>query len=177
MSDDDLDLAAEFALGSLGGLRRAEAEKRLQTDAPFRHAVRAWESRLSALDDGEIVPPARVFDRIGRAIDAGEAVPGTATQFGDTAIWQADFLPGVDRRMLHCDAASGRQTFLLRMAPGSVVPGHSHAHDEECFVVEGAVRVGTLYMKAGDFHLAKAGGDHLPFVADQGALLMISSVY
>jgi quercetin dioxygenase-like cupin family protein len=177
MSVDDLDLSAQFALGWLGGLRRAEAEKRMQVDAAFRASVRLWENRLAALDTGELAPPPAAFDRVMQAVDIAEAVPDTATQFADSAVWIRDFLPGIDQRLLYMDPASGRQSFVLRMSPGSVLPEHGHAHDEECYVIEGRVQVGGRTMGIGDFHVAKAGGRHLPIIAETQALLLISSVY
>ena len=48
-------LAAEYVLGTLDAQAAREVERALDTDAPLREAVAAWEARLAPLTAGEIV--------------------------------------------------------------------------------------------------------------------------
>jgi anti-sigma-K factor RskA len=74
-SEDDIVLAAEFALGTLAADERAQAETRMAVDADFRRAVVAWEGQLGTLNQmvGSIEPRPEVWERIREAV--GHARP------------------------------------------------------------------------------------------------------
>lgn len=64
-------------------------------------------------------------------------------------------------------------SFLLRLAPGAVLPPHGHDLDEECIVLEGEVQFGDVRVQAGDFHLAPRGVPHGLMRSRKGALLYL----
>lgn len=85
--------------------------------------------------------------------------------------WQ-QFIAGLSFKPLRKDG--GTLTYLLRIAPGAVVPAHRHAADEECLVLEGDLHMeGALVLRAGDYHLARAGVLHAPIRSESGALLFL----
>ena len=84
--------------------------------------------------------------------------------------WET-FAPGATYKMLDDDGAM--QAFLLRLEPGTRLPGHDHPGDEICLVLEGEVRLGDVGVAAGDYHLAYAGSMHGDIVTTTGALLYI----
>jgi anti-sigma-K factor RskA len=67
-------LAAEHALGVLGGREREEADARMARDAAFAADVEAWRSRLAPLYDGlePIAPSDRVWLGIERQLPAND---------------------------------------------------------------------------------------------------------
>ena len=69
-SEDDIVLAAEFALGTLAADERAQAETRMAVDADFRRAVVGWEGQLGTLNQmvGSIEPRPEVWQRICEAV-------------------------------------------------------------------------------------------------------------
>jgi anti-sigma factor ChrR (cupin superfamily) len=83
--------------------------------------------------------------------------------------------PGVEVKVLRVDRERNDQTVLIRMQPGSVVVGHPHTQEEECFVLEGEIFVGDHRLSQGDMHVARPGVVHPPIHAPRGALLMIRS--
>lgn len=99
---------------------------------------------------------------------------GTHTIRSGAAHW-APFLEGIERKVLLPDDGSGIETALYRLAPGAVIPVHTHTHLEECWVVEGDVLVGEFPVYAGDMHIAYPGYEHAEILAPSGALLMIKS--
>jgi anti-sigma factor ChrR (cupin superfamily) len=104
------------------------------------------------------------------ADDAGLTyVPGAGEPFQSTGA------PGVDVRRLFVDHEERRVTLLVRMAAGSSYPAHEHASHEECYVLQGDLRVGDLHMHAGDFQRAEAGSVHGTQATDDGCVLMIVS--
>jgi anti-sigma-K factor RskA len=74
-SEDDIALAAEYALGTLGADERAQVETMMSIDKDFAEMVQAWEFRLGVLNQmvGSVEPRPEVWDRIRAA--AGLAGP------------------------------------------------------------------------------------------------------
>jgi anti-sigma-K factor RskA len=71
LSGDEL-LAAEYALGVLGGAERAAAQARMEREHAFAAFVAAWEARFApwAAELTEAPPPAQVWERIAASIPA-----------------------------------------------------------------------------------------------------------
>lgn len=173
--------AAEFVLGLLDETARNEVARAAASDAKLRAEIAWWEAKLAPLDASEDAerPGAGVFDRISARIEASSvkdvpSLPGTVTLRAGEGVWER-IARGVERRTLWDDPATGRHAFLVRVAPGGVVPAHPHAGDEECYVLEGDVAFGPLKLKAGDFHLAKRGMAHPAATSAGGAVFLISA--
>jgi quercetin dioxygenase-like cupin family protein len=82
------------------------------------------------------------------------------------------FLPGVSIKVLH--KHGDMMSYLLRMAPGSVIPAHRHPYEEECLVLEGSLHIGDLRLTAGGFLLVHEGVLHDELVAEQdGATIFL----
>ncbi len=92
----------------------------------------------------------------------------------DEGEWKP-FVPGIRIKTLRRDEVEGTQTSLWRIEPGAAVPPHPHTREEECLVLEGSVIHDGVEYFPGDFLLAPPGERHKPFVAPNGALLMIRS--
>ena len=105
---------------------------------------------------------------------AGEAPPGTFTLRAANMQW-LNAGHGVEVKVLRMDHERHDQTVLIRMQPGSVVVGHRHTQEEECFVLEGEVFIGKHCLRTGDMHVARPGVVHEPIRAPAGALLLIRS--
>lgn len=149
------------------------ADNTADNDDRLAPAVVEW---LTDAVSAPPLPPARkeaVWSRILQRIHApGPA--GTLTVRASEGEWIA-CLPGVDVRILYVDEAQNTQTALWRMQPGSVLPAHAHAVNEECLVLEGAIRSGDFVVRQGDYHLGFAGQPHPDIHSDGGALLLIRS--
>ena len=112
---------------------------------------------------------ARLLTRV-----AAEAPPGTRTIRAEQARWHP-ITKHIDIKILHRDPARNEQIALLRCRPGALLPSHSHTMDEECFVLEGEIRIGQHIIRQGDLHIASAGCRHADLVSEQGALLLLRS--
>lgn len=95
--------------------------------------------------------------------------PASGTDFEPTGI------EGIEVRRLSADPRRDRVTMLVRMAAGTRYPAHRHGGPEECFVLQGDIRVGDLHMRAGDFQRAEHGSVHGVQSTDEGCLLLIVS--
>lgn len=106
----------------------------------------------------------RVLDRIAQAEGAQVAVPP------ETGTWRP-FVPGVKIKVLH--DSGGIMSYLLRMEPGSALPNHRHAHDEECVVVEGSVQMGDVTMGPGGYLMERKDTLHPPLTTVDGATIYL----
>lgn len=79
--------------------------------------------------------------------------------------------PGVKLKLLYRDKTT--QTFLLDIAPNTIVPSHDHPSNEECFVMRGEAFVGDVHLRAGDYHFAHQGSRHTGLRSEIGALFLI----
>jgi predicted ChrR family anti-sigma factor len=89
--------------------------------------------------------------------------------------WEPTGVAGVEVRRLFVDRTNDRVTMLVRMMAGSSYPGHRHGGAEECYVLQGDLRVGDLHMRAGDYQRAKGGSRHPVQTTEGGCLLLITS--
>lgn len=113
---------------------------------------------------------ARVRSRVLQRI-AAETTPQHTTIAVEEASWRP-FLPGIDRKVLY--VTGDTMSYLLRFAPGAVLPAHHHPADEECIVVDGELRIGPdLVLRPGGFHMAHAGALHESSTSDAGCVIYL----
>ncbi len=89
--------------------------------------------------------------------------------------WAPTGLAGVDVKQLFANSAKDEVTMLMRMTPGATFPAHRHAGPEQCYVLEGEVRIGDLVLRAGDYGCAPADTIHPVTTSPLGCLLLIIS--
>ncbi len=168
------DLAAQFVAGSMTPCELADWESTLlDTDSPQCNALAGFESALLeiARSIAPVEPPAEI--RVG-LLGAIAPPEGFVFRFADDASFRPTPIPGVSFRLLHRDKDRDVITCLLRLAPGSRLPAHSHRGAEECIVLEGSVLVGHTRMRAGDYQRAEADSEHVEQWTDTGALVYLS---
>lgn len=172
LSDKDLAIALH-ALGADDAEAREALRVKAETDPSLYHRIAAWEIDLAelALSAETAEPPDDLFSKIEARLDADEpAMTSTVRREGGRWLNTA---PGVWRKVLNHDPTSGRKTLLLRCEPGAVIPAHEHGADEELMMLDGEVRLGDLILRAGDFHLARQGSQHVPAISDAGCLILV----
>jgi len=74
---DDGPLAAEYVMGLLDAEARADAERRIASDADFARLVETWRARFSQLDDTaeEVTPAGDLWQRIESSLSKEAPVP------------------------------------------------------------------------------------------------------
>ena len=89
--------------------------------------------------------------------------------------WQETAIPGIAIRSLHVDQERDLVTMLVRMQARTAYPRHRHAGDEQCYVLEGDLRVDdNTVLHAGDFQLAPADSVHGVQSTEGGCTLLIT---
>ncbi|MEA2238935.1 MAG: hypothetical protein QOC81_3659 [Thermoanaerobaculia bacterium] len=123
-----------------------------------------------ALSIAPVDPPSALRGRIlGAARDTPQ---NTHTVRANEGRWLR-LVPGVSMKELFVDTERGTATVLMTLAPGSHVAGHDHIGPEDSFVISGSCRIGSTYLKKGDFHHADGGTHHGEIVSDEGCELLL----
>jgi len=139
-------------------------------DADIVRALDHAQRPADAASDADAALAARVRSRLMGRI-AAEATPGHVTIAADQPSWRT-FLPGIDCKVLH--TSGDTMSYLLRFAPGAVLPAHHHPVDEECVVLQGELRIGAnLTVAQGGFHMARAGLPHDAITSDAGCVIYL----
>jgi hypothetical protein len=144
--------AGEYAIGVLDSETREALARAADSDKALSDEIAWWQAKLAPLSmSKDERPAAGTLDRIMSRIEVADvaevpALPGTVTLRAQDGAWEKrdDLGRGVERKMLWSDAASGREAFLIRLAPGGTVNWHPHPADEECYVIEGDLSFGPL---------------------------------
>ncbi|MCE2781165.1 cupin domain-containing protein [Limnohabitans sp.] len=89
----------------------------------------------------------------------------------DELPWLATRFPGIHIKVLMEDAATGLQTVLTRMAPGSTLTDHEHVELEQSWVLEGSLVDHEGEVTAGNYVWRPAGSRHSAS-APHGALVL-----
>jgi anti-sigma factor ChrR (cupin superfamily) len=111
----------------------------------------------------------RVRARVMKAI-AAESVAHREVVPAGWHAWRP-FLPGIERQVLH--ESGGIMCYLLKFAPGAVLPAHRHPVDEECVVLEGSVKIGSLELAAGSFKKVRSTMLDADTSSDGGAVIYL----
>jgi anti-sigma-K factor RskA len=89
LTEDDIALAGEFALGLLDEAQTAQANARCTADAEFAAEVEAWRERLlPMLADVSAKPPAYAWDKISSAIGPANALLAPANDNAALRFWK-----------------------------------------------------------------------------------------
>ena len=89
----------------------------------------------------------------------------------DALPWEKTRFPGVEIKILMQDRETGMMTSLTRLAPGAVLPDHTHVGIEQSYVLEGALVDGQGTCTAGNFVWRPAGSRHMAS-APEGCLVL-----
>ncbi len=117
---------------------------------------------------------ARLQARIMARLDAEQRAQasGWVTVRASDGPWQ-QLAPKIEKKVLQINEENATETYLLRVEPGAKAPPHRHTSDEICIMLDGEVRYGDFYLRAGDYHFAPKDSIHGEAHSEKGALLFI----
>ncbi|MCM8614170.1 cupin domain-containing protein [Accumulibacter sp.] len=98
------------------------------------------------------------------------AGPATRTVHAADDDWQT-IADGVEEKILW--RAGDVVSRFYRLAAGSRLPAHGHAHEEEWMLLAGDAYFGDILVRAGEFHLAPAGSTHGELSSEHGAVAFV----
>jgi putative transcriptional regulator len=168
---------AAFAVGGLDAARRVVVATHLTTCPACRRAASSFEHVGGVmLDGGEPVPmDSGALQRALAAIasdtrpdvksPAKESdLPSTLSPYAVGA-WRW-IGPGIYFRPVDVAPEKGARLFMLKAAPGTVLPQHKHTGAEWTCLLQGAFRHEGGFYRPGDFDEADEEIEHSPVVAD-----------
>jgi hypothetical protein len=114
-------------------------------------------------------PAARpeLWDRIEAAVDAAESSGPPALVVRREEGWR-QYTRDVQIKRLWDD-----NTYLLRCAPGGVLPPHKHPRFEHCVILEGDMIVSGETYRSGDYHGVPAHVAHQEITSRTGLLMLV----
>ncbi len=120
---------------------------------------------MEALGDGE-----ETESSIPAAYNTPAWMPTALSEFMDRADiklkWRA-VGPGVQHAPINT-SKSGERIYLLRAAPGTKMPIHSHSGEEWTLILQGGYHVGETGYERGDLHCEDEACEHQPIIDDDG---------
>jgi anti-sigma factor ChrR (cupin superfamily) len=140
-----------------------------QQDFPLDPDIAAMLTGAQLPCDVDAAALRRVRSRLMKSIAADSIRHHTAIS-ADSGGWHR-FLPGIERKVLQEHA--GVMSYLLKFAPGAVLPAHRHPHDEECVVLEGRLRIGDLVLGPGGFHAVRQDVLDADSTTDDGCVIYL----
>lgn len=85
--------------------------------------------------------------------------------------WEPSDFPGIEKKVLLADPASGLTTILFKLAPGAVIPDHIHQGVEQSWVLEGSLKDEDGECHAGNFVWRDPNSRHEAY-APNGAVIL-----
>ena len=178
-NEEKIDLALLYAIGALSAEERTNADLMLaEGDRLLESEIRSFRETAAqtALALPQSAPSASVKIKLMARIDPAVVnPPNMAILRGAKSNWRESGIPGIQFQLLHQDEGADLVTQLVRMAAGAVYPGHHHMKDEQCYVLEGSIRLDSVVLRAGDFSVAHALTDHRTISTESGCTLLLIS--
>ena len=151
--------------GSAPPLPRALADAIGEAIIPLADQPRTERVRGRLLDRVRADAPKK---ELTQALASAFITHHGSTEKGDGWV---ELLPKAHAKLLYTDGEA--ESYMIRLEPGAWAPAHEHPADEECLVLEGTLWQGDVFLKAGDFHVARPGMKHGDLRTDTGALVFI----
>jgi quercetin dioxygenase-like cupin family protein len=164
---------------ALGMLSKEELALKTGFDSAEHRQLRVELRRVHfalAQTPSETSLPNGLKDRILSSVQQAEA--GLAAGFGfafvraDEGAWR-ELAPGARAKSLFATTDHDISTMLVRMLPGSTIPGHRHDVVEELLLLEGDCYCAGQCLHAGDYHRAEGGSVHGDTFTERGCLMII----
>ena len=150
-------------------LLTSEQDPEVAAELESFRQVAAGMSELVAVD-----PPARVKDKLMERIKTLPLQQGVLTIVrASDGKWLRTPFVGITMKQLFYDPASGNQSVLVRMEPGSVYPCHHHKGLEHSLVLEGDAVFSDHTLHAGDYEVGASDHDHSSITTTGGCLVFI----
>lgn len=152
-------------------MNRQDKDKNRVLESDFADAV-ADSFDTEAADEQRVNRlRARVMERIDNTSNGSNLFDTIRSGEGE---W-IEIRPNVQKKLLKVDNDAGIESYLLRLHPKATLPAHEHDMDELCYVIEGDLSFGDIYLEAGDYHYAHKGSRHGGVSTVNGTLLFLQS--
>ena len=188
ITEEQQEQAARYALGELAAAEQQAFHEEIRTNSQLReflHSLQQTIDRVS-LAVPSVAPPHELKNKVmqrlrGQAGSAPAQTPGLAAAVPPAGL---RFLPGTDLgwkplpvagafiKLLSLQADRGYAVLLGKLDPGVRYPAHTNIGPEDFYILTGDLHVGEQVLRAGDFHHADAGSQHVENHSVEGCTLL-----
>ncbi|MEW6145579.1 MAG: cupin domain-containing protein [Thermodesulfobacteriota bacterium] len=179
--DEIRELAASYALGNLSDAEKKEFEELLRNrDGSIEKELKTFEEVVEHLlyDAGSMEGPKgleeRLFSQIRKEKRKNSTDEGFLYVRQNEGEW-VEIMKGVMIKNLYRNPEKNYATLLVRMEPGATFPNHVHTDTEECYIIEGDLRMGGQVFGKGDYIRAEAHSTHERISTEKGCFLLIAA--
>lgn len=164
---------AEYALHALPVDERSAFETHLQGCEECRRELESLRRVVDAFTDWpvDVLRPTTPWDRLARRIGVDPTTPLPASTWQEPA-WKA-VAPGISTKLLATDHAKGIVSMLVRLAPNTAYPGHTHASVEELHLLDGELWIEDRLLHPGDYSRAEPGTSDLRVFSETGCTCVL----
>ena len=158
---DRIDAVSVYVLRALPAAEARSMEEHLASCEPCRQELATLQPIVDsfvAWPVDVLRPSTSLWDRLVDRIAAEtNARPPTAT----VSLWSEpeweDVASGISCKLLSTDAERDRVSMLVRLAPGTYYPPHSHAGVEELYLLQGELWIEDRKLCPGDYNRGEPG--------------------
>ncbi len=177
------ELVTALALGALPAQEVAAIKAHLTVCVACRteyDSLQAVIDVLPAWPADTLEPDSSLWDRLASRIEDRATAGGVTSSsgfLGDDPEWK-DVAPGLSCKILSIDSAESRITMLVRLAPGTDYPPHTHCGVEELHLLDGELWIDDRKLRAGDYNRAEPGTTDLRVWSETGCTcILITSLH
>ena len=155
------ELVGALAIGALPENEISAIEAHIAICAACREdyeSLRAVAATFGAWPADELQPPSSLWDRLAQRISKqdGTRMPSGAAPHLEEPEWE-EVAPGISCKLLATDWVRQRVSMLVRLAPGTEYPPHTHAGVEELHLLDGELFIDDRKLFPGDYNRAEPG--------------------
>ncbi len=153
------ELTCAYALQALPASETAAAEVHIASCPACQRelaSLRPVLDRLVSWPTGILRPDASLQKRLALRIGTAEpsvmppALPWHEPEWEQVA-------PGIECKLLASDTVRNRVSMLVRLAPGGCYPAHTHAAEEELYLLDGELWIDGRKLYPGDYNYGAPG--------------------
>jgi anti-sigma factor ChrR (cupin superfamily) len=150
-----------YALGALPFSDAAAVESHIATCAPCREeldALRTVVDTFAYWPADVLRAPESLWDRLAKSIAAESGREPALPEPSEWAEpeWE-EVAPGISCKLLANDDEKDRVSMLVRLAPGTHYPPHTHAGVEELHLLDGELWIDERKLHPGDYNRGEPG--------------------
>jgi anti-sigma factor ChrR (cupin superfamily) len=121
-------------------------------------SLRVVAGTFGAWPADELQPSLTLWDRLAQRIPKqdGTRLPSDAAPHFEVPEWE-EVAPGISCKLLATDGVRHRVSMLVRLAPGTEYPPHTHAGVEELHLLDGELFIDDRKLLPGDYNRAEPG--------------------
>jgi len=167
----------EYVLRALPAAEHAAFEWHLADCAACREELATMRVIGDALADwptAVLRPATQLWDRLAQRIGA-DATSASETRWTEEPAWK-EVAQGISCKLLATDEATRRVSLLVRLAPNTAYPPHTHAGVEELHLLDGELWIEDRLLHPGDYNRGEPGsGDERVYSETGCACVLITS--